>query len=87
MLRTTVVLLVLCLVAAVAGTALTGQFWLSLVAMAGALAFGATALSLVRPAADEEANGGADVRPLTPSRRLPRAFLPGNRTGGLSRAA
>lgn len=87
MLRTTVALLVLCLVAAVAGTAVTGQFWLSLVAMAGTLAFGATALSLVRMPDDEEADGGADVRPLTPSRRLPRASLPGAGTGGLSRAA
>jgi hypothetical protein len=87
MLRTTVALLVLCLAAAVAGTAVTGQFWLSLVAMAGTLVLGATALSLVRMPDDEEADGLADVHPLAPLRGLPRAAVPANGTGGLERAA
>jgi hypothetical protein len=87
MLRTVVVLLVLCLVGAVAGTALTGQFWLTLVAVAGALVLGATALSLVRMSDDEEADGGADVRPLTPPRRLPGSAVTGKETDGLGRAA
>ncbi len=92
MLRTVVVLLVLCLVGAVAGTAVTGQFWLSLVAMAGVLVLGATALSLVRvpddaDLDDEEAGGGADVRPLAPPCRLPAATVTGKENGGLGRAA
>jgi hypothetical protein len=87
MLRTTVALLVLCLVAAVAGSAVTGQFWFSLVAMAGTLGFGAAALSLVRIPDEEEVEVGADVRALTRPRRLPTASLHRGGTGGLSRAA
>jgi hypothetical protein len=87
MLRTTVALLVLCLVAAVAGTAVTGQFWLSLVAMAGTLGLGATALSLVRPAEDEEADGVADLLPLTPLRRSPATAVLANGAGRRERAA
>jgi hypothetical protein len=87
MLRTTVALLALCLVAVVAGTAVTGQFWLSLVAMAGTLVLGAAALSLVRMADDEEPDGLADVLPLVPLSRLPRAAVPAKGTGRLERAA
>ena len=92
MLRTTVVLLVLCLITAIAGTAVTGLFWLSLVAVAAALVLGATALSLVRMPDDGlveggEADGGADVRPLTLSRRLPGTTATARGTGDLGRAA
>jgi hypothetical protein len=87
MLRTVVVLLVLCLVGAVVGTAVTGQFWLTVVALAGALVLGATALSLVRMPDDEKADGGADVRPLVPSRPRPGAAAHEEGAGWLGRAA
>lgn len=86
MLRTTVALLILCLVVAVVGTAVTGLFWPSLVAMAAALLLGAAALSLTRTPDDEEADSVADVRPLVPSRRRPAAAVPGKGTGGLAKA-
>jgi hypothetical protein len=82
MLRTVVVLLILCLGGAVVGTAVTGQFWLTVVALAGALVLGATALSLVRMP-----DGEADVRPLPPPRRLPGSTVTGRGTGVVGRAA
>lgn len=86
MLRTTLALLVLCAVAAVAGTAVTGLFWVSLAAAAGVLVFGAVALSLAGRSGTGPAEDGADVRPLVPRPR--RAAPPaGNRAGGLGRAA
>lgn len=77
MLRTVVASLVLCLALALGGTAATGRFWISLLAMAGALVLGATALCLARPADDEEEDGvAADVHPLARSRRLPGSAVP-----------
>ena len=92
MLRTTVVPLLLCLITAIAGTAVTGLCWLGLVAVAAALVLGATALSLVRmpdagPADGEERHSGADVRPLDVSPELPRASATARGTGDLGRAA
>lgn len=88
MLRTSVALSVLCLIAAVAGTAVTGSYWVSVAATAGVLVFGAVALSLVRMPDDEETSGGgADVRPLMPSHRQTPLAAPPSHTERFGRAA
>ncbi|WP_409330364.1 hypothetical protein [Trujillonella humicola] len=87
MLRTTAVVLYLCLVVAVTGTWVTGQFWVSVVATAGVLVSGAVALSLSRWTADDEAGDTAEVHHLVPPHGSPRSAAYREGAGGLGRAA
>jgi hypothetical protein len=88
MLRISVALLVLFLVATVTGTAVTGLYWVSVAATAGVLVSGAVVVSLLRMPDDEEAaGGGAVARPMTPSRRASHRDAPPSPTGRRGRAA
>jgi predicted anti-sigma-YlaC factor YlaD len=53
--RLVIALCVICVGAALAGTIVTGLFWLTLTALAGLLVTGAVGVSMARPPAEDDA--------------------------------
>ena len=80
-------LVVVCLVAAVAGAVVPGLFWLTLIALAGLLFTGAAGLALARPPKDDDASAAAPGAELRLISSHPTPHDPACQDGGEARRA